>query len=381
MASWPPPELVEVREIPGRGRGLVALQAIAAGAPVLCEPALAAASLKGCESQQDPWLVAARLAALLLASEDVHNLTRNLMPQCADGLKFDNDTTAAVVEIQKVAPGRLSVDETELLRLLHVVRRNALEILGHQAICVRASMCNHSCMPNATHQGFRRAADGALCVVVRAVRDVAIGDEVCISYIEDLACSAAERAEALASHGITPDERACDAALEAWARDAPPPSDTHRQTISSELASRATAADRAWTDALKGQSLMTASATADAKQALLQAAAHYAQLLQRASGILGEGHAIVLLARLRLAQLMMSSGAQRSQANALPLWKAVLEATRPCVPDAWPALLEPLRGAAAAASAAGDSTQSEHYAAEAERVLTVLNPRCRDVSA
>ena len=62
----------------------------------------------------------------------------------------------------------------------------------------------------------RQTRDGALCLCVRAVEAIKEGEEVTISYIEDLACSRGEREDALAHHGIPPTPRACDAALEEW---------------------------------------------------------------------------------------------------------------------------------------------------------------------
>ena len=73
------------------------------------------------------------------------------------------------------------------------------------------------------------------------------------------------------------------------------------------------------------------------------------------------------------------SGAARSCANALPLWRAVLHATAACVPDCWPQLLEPLQGGEAAARAAGDEAAAREFASERRRVLEVLNPSCDDV--
>ena len=61
------------------------------------------------------------------------------------------------------------------------MQRNAMHLEDEQALCVRASMVNHSCRPNATHMGFRTLADGALCVCIRAVVDIAEGEEVTVS--------------------------------------------------------------------------------------------------------------------------------------------------------------------------------------------------------
>ena len=102
------------------------------------------------------------------------------------------------------------------MRLLHVVVRNALALCGKQAICVRGAMINHSCSPNATHQGFWRASDGALCLCIRAVRAIAADEEVTISYVADLAATHAERTVALEHHGFTAERRPCDEAMERW---------------------------------------------------------------------------------------------------------------------------------------------------------------------
>jgi hypothetical protein len=377
-ASWPSPATTKVIEVEGCGRGVAAAVDIRAGAPILCEVALASMNLSSLDMQQDPMLTAALLAAALLVDSTVHGLTRALEPQTADGLVLDQ-ATDAVAEMRRRAPASATVDDRELLRLLHVVQRNALELLGHQALCVRASMINHSCTPNATHMGFRRRADGALCCCIRAVRDIRAGEEVRISYVEDLACGAAERAAALAHHGFGPDARAADGPLEAWAPTAPAPSDPRRAQLERELSARNSAADAAWNSA-SGARAHGESDTAAPKQLFMQAAAHYAQLLQLGSGVLGEGHAMLLQARLRLAKVMMMSGAQRSQANSLPLWQAALAVTRTCVPTHWPALLELLRGAAAAATAAGAEAAAQAYSAEVRNVLAVLQPQCADVA-
>ena len=75
-----------------------------------------------------------------------------------------------------------------------------------------------------------------------------------------------------------------------------------------------------------------------------------------------------------------ASAAPRSCANALPLWREVLRATRACCGDVWPALLVPLRGGVRAAKAASDAAAEAEFGAELERVLAVLRPACDDVA-
>ena len=382
--SWPPSSLLEVRELDGRGRGLVAACDIAAGTPILCEAALASANLVGCNTDQ-PWLVAAELAAVLLRGPaDVLAQTDALEPRdLRAAMAILSPEEAAEVEtalahLQSLTPDGCCDDVKR--RLLHVVVRNALELDRCQALCARASLINHSCTPNATFLAFRRTYDGALCCCIRAVEAICPGEEVCISYVADLAAPVFERAAALAHYHVNPVTRPCDAALEAWAPAAPPLGDERRAQLERELGARNSAADEAWTAAQRGIGGDAAMQSA-ARTALMGAAAHYAKLLQLASGNLGESHALVLQARQRLAHVMMLSGVQRSQANALPVWRAVLAATRMCVPKHWPALLEPLRGATAAAKAAGDEEAAAAYKAETDALLALLNPSCTDCTA
>ena len=117
----------------------------------------------------------------------------------------------------------------------------------------------------------------------------------------------------------------------------------------------------------------------DRRRHLMVSAAHYAKLLQGAEGVLGEGHALLLQARSRLAHVMTLSRVPRSCANALPLWRVVIEQTRKCVPPNWPHLLPPLRGARDAAWYAGDEAASKTFSEALEAMLAVLRPSCDDV--
>ena len=195
------PTLV-VRETAHRGRGLFLADnsaEIRAGTPLLCEAALAACRLTGASSIS-PWLVAAQLVDALLSSRSsaVLAVLQTLEPRSVNSEEApDAEAATAVATLRQRS---FSVSDAELHRLLRVVAQNAMALDGSQALFPRASMCNHSCMPNATQQGLRRA-DGALCVVLRAVAPIKPGDEVVISYIDDLTASLPERAESLA-HGL-----------------------------------------------------------------------------------------------------------------------------------------------------------------------------------
>eukprot|EP00326_Haptolina_ericina_P002667 CAMPEP_0181215508 /NCGR_PEP_ID=MMETSP1096-20121128/26053_1 /TAXON_ID=156174 ORGANISM="Chrysochromulina ericina, Strain CCMP281" /NCGR_SAMPLE_ID=MMETSP1096 /ASSEMBLY_ACC=CAM_ASM_000453 /LENGTH=93 /DNA_ID=CAMNT_0023307373 /DNA_START=15 /DNA_END=296 /DNA_ORIENTATION=+ len=89
---------------------------------------------------------------------------------------------------------------------------------------------------------------------------------------------------------------------------------------------------------------------------------------------------MTLKARSRLATVMTLSRVPRSCSNALPLWRAVLAATKRCVPPNWPHLLEPLRGGIDAARVAGDMAAAAQFEEELAHVLQVLNPACSDVN-
>lgn len=365
-------------------RGLSATRDFAPGDAILCDPALAAVPLDSTSSgAKSAWHVAAILALQVLKSGIAGALT-DLEPKSRLGFIIPDDEkddySDALEGLKTTAADALTVvDADEVERMLHVVVRNALQLCGCQALCVRAAMINHSDRPNATHLGFARTADKQLFACIRAVEPIKAGSMVTISYLADLATSSEDRRAGLAHHGIEPEDRPCDAALEGWQAAGV----TARAQLEGPIGACNVAADSAWQAA---ESLQNGGggggggdAAAAAKQRLMEAATHYAKLLQLATGKLDDGHALLLIARARLAKVMMQSGAQRSQANALPLWRAVLQATRPCVPANWPALLEPLRGVAAAAEAAGDAELAVRHKEEAARVLAVLNPSCSDV--
>ena len=378
MSAWPSASLVAVRDtgVEGQGRGLyLAGESVDAGAPLLCEAALVSHTLQGAPINR-PWLLAAQLVEELLEVRTTAGAElATLEPRAAADAVAPNDEAdelnAAVDQLRQCTSAQ-AVSDAELKRLLLVVARNAMALEGCQALCPRASMINHSCSPNATHQGFRRASDKTLCVCIRAVRNIQEGEQITISYVDDLATSVRERTASLAHHGFEAEHRPCDAALEGWIL--PAAETVRRAEVERTVHAHNVAADEAWSAA-------HASGAGDEqmKQQLMRAASLYAKLLQLSSGALDDRHAILLQARSRLAEVMMMSGADRSRANALPLWRAVLAALRPCVPEHWPQLLPPLRSAAAAAAAAGDESAASAFRSEYESVLGVLNPTCPDV--
>ena len=419
---WPDASLHEVRDSGERGRGLFATRGFAAGSPVLCEAALASSPLPAPSLDASSWRVAASLARVLL-ERGLAGKTRGLEPRSAVETSADAEEAEEVAALREAAAAASEPAE-EARRLLHVVARNAFALLGEQALCPRAAMINHSCSPNATQTGFR-TPDGALCVCVRAVTAIEPGEEVVISYVADLTAPPAERALALAPHPFGPTPRGCDRALEEWLvaegearyaayhsirpssqlssnnsnhrtdpplilRHAAPAEPLHqpprisfarpfsffsrRAAAEPRLRAMSDAADAAW------EAAHAAGDEAERRRQLMTSAAHYGQLLQLSDGLLGAHHTLLLVARGRLAHVMTVSGAQRSCANALPLWRSHLAATRRCCPPNWPHLLPCLRGGRDAAARAGDSTAAAEFEAELHRVLDVLKPKCLDVT-
>mmetsp|Transcript_35585 Transcript_35585/g.100721 ORF Transcript_35585/g.100721 Transcript_35585/m.100721 type:complete len:184 (-) Transcript_35585:6-557(-) len=138
------------------------------------------------------------------------------------------------------------------------------------------------------------------------------------------------------------------------------------------------AADKAWRSARElqegsaGGSLDREQADAEVRRLRMTAAMHYAALLKAGSCCLHPNHAWMHNARVRLAMVMTASRAARSCANALPLWRAALEAARDCYPPHWPSLLPLLSGACIAAQVAGDKEAFEAWSSEKLQVASVL---------
>ena len=216
MAAWPSVAAVAVRAVPNKGRGLIAVTPFPAGAAVLCEEALASAESSGTGGA---WRVAAALAKTVL-QQGREEKTHGLEPCVGDAdesqLMREESVDAESALATLVASDAAPAERLRARRLMHVVVRNALALCGRQAICVRGAMINHSCAPNATHQGFTRTSDGALCLCIRAVRPIAADEEITISYVADLAATHAERTIALEHHGFAAERRACDEAMERW---------------------------------------------------------------------------------------------------------------------------------------------------------------------
>lgn len=203
LSEWP--AAVTLRDAgPSRGRGIFAQRSIAAGEAILCEEAVAAAPLP--TDAADPWQAAAPLVAALLERSAVHH-THALEPQQAVDASVVPAAALAAVRRQLAPSSRGSTaaaDDAAVARLLLVVARNAhaarADGVTHQGIFPHVAMINHSCLPNATHQGFARTGGEAgggggavVCLCVRAVCEIVAGSEISISYVEDLTAGVAVR--------------------------------------------------------------------------------------------------------------------------------------------------------------------------------------------
>ena len=113
------------------------------------------------------------------------------------------------------------------------------------------------------------------------------------------------------------------------------------------------------------------------KEMRMTAATHYAGLLKAASGCLHDRHAWFHNARVRLATVMTSSGASRSSANALPLWRSAIGCADQAYPGNWPSHLPLLKGGCISAQAAVQ--QQPAAAGEAQELLEAWRRRLGEI--
>ena len=211
-----------------------------------------------------------------------------------------------------------NADDDELERLLQVAVLNAIELTPpgsarrRYGLCARGSLFNHSCQPNATHQGFVVGDGGGACLCVRAVRDIRKGEEVTISYVADLADAHGERAEQLKHHGFGAELRPCDAPLDEWLM----PDGDERAKRTEEIGARNVAADAAASAAHGGAATRARLRRARALRRAARARQGRARRAPRA------GHPRAQ----PLAHVMTHGG--RARANALSWREAASAATR-----------------------------------------------------
>ncbi|EGD80817.1 hypothetical protein PTSG_01403 [Salpingoeca rosetta] len=227
---------VEVREIAGKRKGLVATMPIKAGTPILSEkPAVcfSAPANKKFKNAGEPNFVLAKsllsrpdadsvgfglLNAYMpghdpdhpifqdrkdILDEDAQRLFQFLHPEATAHPASDAPSQPQPTEnADGVEP--LSLDD--LRQLLAVIHLNSFALSSERfpgmttyGFYLRMAFCNHSCRPNACQYidpNSTRARLNSPSIVLRAVSDIAEGEEVCISYIE-LMDTTPERREAL----------------------------------------------------------------------------------------------------------------------------------------------------------------------------------------
>ena len=95
--------------------------------------------------------------------------------------------------------GEIRIDETSDAEDLYDVSRRLFPMFTGQALFPLLCLVNHSCEPSATTR--YSSWKGRTMVRVEALRDVAEGEELCVSYIDETE-PVAERAKALAAYGF-----------------------------------------------------------------------------------------------------------------------------------------------------------------------------------
>ena len=321
----------------GRGsRGVFAAAALPAGTVLLREVCAASvalpvaatgvlAALADDDALRTSVAVAMHLAQ---AAPDADAVSASLCPLAGSDLAAAVAAARGADVARGAAAMRPAVGRSDAFcrALIAKVQLNSFALRGRCALARRASMLNHSAAPNACHMPAWRAAGDASAIEVRAVRDIAAGEEVCIAYVSLLSppseSAAALRemyffdcgdARAQMEAVLRPERAAAFATLRRAALAAAPPTCDD--------------ACRAWI-------------------ALLAA--------QRSERVVHEDHHALLDARTRLARLLLDGGGRRA-AKALPVALAALATCDRLLPPNWPALLQPLVLALEAARAAGDA--------------------------
>eukprot|EP00191_Tetraselmis_sp_GSL018_P002193 CAMPEP_0177596306 /NCGR_PEP_ID=MMETSP0419_2-20121207/10958_1 /TAXON_ID=582737 /ORGANISM="Tetraselmis sp., Strain GSL018" /LENGTH=304 /DNA_ID=CAMNT_0019088101 /DNA_START=1 /DNA_END=912 /DNA_ORIENTATION=- len=219
----------EIRCFADRGRGIVLRSPVASGGLILVEEALAwtyvdseplcTQAWADAAEGGEPVEVASQLLCRLFEENCVQELESLDPGPLGCGRKWSGYSHPGFASREKelqhgCACVRLGLDrgvlhqgsvpDLEIQRLLLVVMLNAhaLQPPGgcglRQGIFTAAAMTNHSCEPNAVHlhcdapagHGDGRAAQW---MQLRAVRDIAAGEEVTISYLDDLTLPLPER--------------------------------------------------------------------------------------------------------------------------------------------------------------------------------------------
>lgn len=369
-------EGVQVEAIPGRGRGLRAQTRLEAGAVVLRERPLVAVLLEPGDAEQ-PMAPVARLAGALLEN-GLETATRSLQPRPgAEYLEHPARARVAAELTQGLNLARkghggqaATISDEDGERLLLTILLNSLGIAlqgrRYQGLFSEVgAMANHSSRPNLVFQG---AGDGCeeLLLVLRAARDVEPGEELTISYLEELYLPFGERDERLQElHGFPAERLPTDASLEAMSSNLSP--DKREQAIQRVVAANSAAHD-AW------EKMATLSPYDDNKE--LQrlrglCVSAYAAVLN--ANVLTETHTWRFNATWRLAHLLTQDDTPQACQKSLQLWDSALR----CGLRIWPSELWPehrhlLRGAIRAAKTAKDETRTAAYQEQMARIEALL---------
>lgn len=366
-------EGVQVQAIPGRGRGLRTSVALKAGAVVLREMPLAATLI---EAADQPMAPVARLAGALL----VHGLeptTRNLEPRPGHAYLSHPARGPWAAELSRgwkvlceVAKGTpLSDEDGE--RLLLTIMLNSLGIAQggcrFQALFSEiGAMANHSCRPNMLFRGAGGSGDD-LALVFRAARDIELGEELTISYLEELYLPFPEREDRLQQlHCISPDSLPTDGSLVAMSSSLSP---EQRQQATQRVMAANSAASDAWEQLSQ---LLGGDNEKELKRLRALCISAYVVVLN--ANLLAETHSWRYNATWRLAMLLTQDGTPEACRKALPLWDSALR----CGLRVWPSEMWPehrplLRGAKRAAELAKDAERMATYQAQLERIEALLD--------
>lgn len=392
-------EGVDIVQVECKGRGLLTREAIPAGAIVLRERALAATSLDAppdladmlatAQPGDEAMLLTARLAAAVLVAGQ-ETSTRALEPRV--GREYHQHSVRPARADELARGGRLVrarcpqnaafLDDDTLGRLLLAISINSHGITlsggqSHQGLFPEVgAMVNHSCRPNLIHFGVGiEGEDGAsdqLQLVLQAVRDIEPGEELTISYLDDLYLPFAERDERLRDlYGCPADGLQTDAGLQAVSALGASMPPAERAEVTQRVVAANSAAHEAWDAAaeLRAASGEQASPQVRAELGRLEqtAASHYAALLN--ANLLAETHAWRFNATCRLASLLTRGNAPKSCAQALLLLESALRAGHLVWPsENWPEHRRLLRGACRAAQGAGDEARASKYEEEVCRI-------------
>ncbi|EJC99899.1 SET domain-containing protein [Fomitiporia mediterranea MF3/22] len=174
IPSTPLPRPYEIREIAGKGRGMVALRKISKGEVIVRElPLLVAARVITCIHGNKWAMLDAGLLQLLYW--------------------FEPEDRAAYLSLHNCKPVNECGPHTGILRT------NTIELsfsesdicTQYSAVCREISLVNHSCSPNTSQHSDSRT----LICDLRAKRDIVPGEEITISYIDIVRPTTERKAE------------------------------------------------------------------------------------------------------------------------------------------------------------------------------------------